>query len=308
VKFPFAGRPWALPVLVALYKPRELNEAEGRRHKTPIDLARQLAAVLVRWFPQRRFVLTGDGGYASHELASFCHRLSGHLTLISRFRPDANLYAPPPGRRGGPGRPRIKGRKLLSPQRRVARTKRTPATVRWYGGKTRRVELVSATGHWYKAGDGLVPVRWVYVHDIQGTHRDDWLFSTDLSLTPAQIVSLFTGRWSIETTFQEVRAHLGFETPRQRVANSVLRMAPCLLGLFSLVSLIYARHSQHHAPQVRSSPWYAKTEPTFSDAIATVRRLLWCQTILKGHRCGNVFKKLRPQMRTLLLDWLCLAA
>jgi len=32
--------------------------------------------------------------------------------------------------------------------------------------------------------------------------------------------------------------HFGFETPRQRVANSVPRMAPCLLGLFSLVSLI----------------------------------------------------------------------
>jgi len=82
------------------------------------------------------------------------------------------------------------------------------------------VELVTGTGHWYKAGEGVVPVRWVHVHDIQGTHRDDYIYSTDLSLAPAQIVSWFTARWPIETTFQEVRAHLGFETPRQRVANS----------------------------------------------------------------------------------------
>ena len=31
VKFPFATRPWALPVLAALYRPKSLNEAEGRR-------------------------------------------------------------------------------------------------------------------------------------------------------------------------------------------------------------------------------------------------------------------------------------
>ena len=35
VKLPFATRPWALPVLAALYRPEKLNRAEGRRHKTP---------------------------------------------------------------------------------------------------------------------------------------------------------------------------------------------------------------------------------------------------------------------------------
>ncbi len=68
VKFPFASRPWALPVLCALYRPAELNQAEGRRHKTPLDLARQLMATLIHWFPERKFILLGDGGYASHEL------------------------------------------------------------------------------------------------------------------------------------------------------------------------------------------------------------------------------------------------
>jgi len=72
VKFPFTARRWALPVLVALYRPEALNESEGRRHKTPAQLAQQLVAVLIHWFPQRRFVVLGDGGYASHELASFC--------------------------------------------------------------------------------------------------------------------------------------------------------------------------------------------------------------------------------------------
>jgi hypothetical protein len=61
VQFPFAQRPWALPVLTALYRTRESNQQEHRRHKTPSRLGRQLVAVLMHWFPQRRFILLGDG-------------------------------------------------------------------------------------------------------------------------------------------------------------------------------------------------------------------------------------------------------
>ncbi|MCQ3922589.1 MAG: hypothetical protein DPW13_16755, partial [Planctomycetes bacterium] len=89
VKFPFASRPWALPVLCALYRPEELNRAEGRRHKTPIRLTMQLVAALIHWFPRRTFILVGDGGDASHELARFCHRHRRHVTLVSRFHADA---------------------------------------------------------------------------------------------------------------------------------------------------------------------------------------------------------------------------
>ena len=51
VKFPFASRPWALPVLVALYRTPEWDREHGRRHKTPCELMRQLLAVLIHWFP-----------------------------------------------------------------------------------------------------------------------------------------------------------------------------------------------------------------------------------------------------------------
>ena len=309
VKFPFASRRWALPVLAALYRPKELNKSEGRRHKTSIDLARGLTAVLMRWFPHRRFILLGDGGYASHGLAAFCHRHRRRAALVSRFRADANLYELPPKRsKGQIGRPRIKGRKLPSPKEVVAAAKRTKATVSWYGGGTRRVELVSGKGHWYRAGAGLVHLRWVFVHDAQGTHRDDYFYTTDLTLTPVQIVSLFNSRWPIETTFQEMRAHLGFETPRQRVAKSVLRMAPCLLGLFTIVCLIYAEQSRRGRLRVRRVAWYKKQEPTFSDTIASVRRLFWSETILKGSSHGRTFKKLPPELRDSLLDWLSMVA
>jgi hypothetical protein len=308
VKFAFASRPWALPVLCALYRPRELNDAEGRRHKTPIRLAMQLMAALIHWFPERKFILLGDGGYGSHELARFCRRHRRHVTLVSRFRPDANLYDPPPARRPGKsGRPRQRGRKLPSPQAVVEGAKRKRFTVSWYGGKSRRVELVSGAGQWFKGGAGLVPVRWVFVHDVQGTHRDEYLYCTDPAVPAQQIVSWFTGRWGIEVTFQEVRAHLGFATPRNRTARSVLRTAPCLLGLFSVVSLIFDRHTRGKGVKPPSDPWYAKAEVSFGDAMALVRRLCWAEVLKQSPKHRGVTKLPGP-LRRLLLDQLSRAA
>jgi len=278
VTFPFCGRPWALPVLAALYRPKELDAREKHRHKTPADLARQLVAVLVHWFPDRRFILLGDGGgYGCHAVARFCRRHRRHVTLVSLFHPRANLYTLPPRRRKGQA-----GR--------------------------RRVEFVTGTGHWYKGGRGLAAVRWVFAHDRDGTHEDRYFFTTDPALSPSRIITLYTGRWSIEVTFQEARAHLGSHTTRCWRERSVLREAPCLLGLFSLVALIYRDLSRGKSPNPRADPWYAKAQVTFADAISAVRRALWEETVLKQARQHEAFQKLPPGVRDLLLDHLSLAA
>jgi hypothetical protein len=316
VTFPFCPRPWALPVLVALYRPKELDGREGHRHKTPADLGRQLVAVLVHWFPDRRFILLGDGGYNCHALARFCRKHRRHVTLVALFHPDANLYAPPPPRRRGQrGRPRVKGDKLPAPRDVVAATPtptptpgRKRSVVGWYGGGRRRVEFVSGTGHWYKGGGGLVAVRWVFVHDRDGTHEDRYFYATDPSLSPSRIITLYTGRWSIEVTFQEARQHLGFHTTRCWAERSVLRQAPCLLGLFSLVALAFHALIRGRTPEPRTDPWYAKAGVTFADAIAAVRRALWAETILSGAAQHTAFQKLPDDVRDMLLDHLSLAA
>ena len=242
VKLPGIQRPWALPVLVALYRNAKDNQAAGRRHKTPGDLR-----LLLRWFPARKFVFSGDGGYANHMLTRFARRYEKRLTLVSRFSADAALYAAPPRpKKHAKGRPRVKGNKLPSPQDVVQRTKkRQKLTVNWYGSQSRRVEVVTGTGHWYKSGEGLVEVLWGFVPDLTGTHRDEDFFTTDVTHSATQVIEIFTGRWSIEVTFTEVRAHLGVETTRgwieRRVgSNTVLRAEPCLFGLSSVVALWYS--------------------------------------------------------------------
>jgi hypothetical protein len=308
VRFPFSRRLWALPILVALYRSKEWNQKHGRRHKTPSELMRQLLAVLLHWFPQRKFVFSGDGGFGTHELARLAHRHHSRLTLVSRFYPDANLYAPPPvvkGRRNG--RPRKKGRKLPTPEKVVKTTPRLRLTVAWYGGGQRRIEVVSGTGHWYKNGEGLVPIRWVFVHDCSGTHRDEYFFTTDLAMTPKTIVETFTGRWNIETTFQEMRDYLGLETTRGWTKNTVLRAAPCLFGLYSVVALLYA---QLPARQTNGAVilWLGKTDRTFSDAITAVRRWLWTDWVFATHGHHQAFSKLSRPLKVVLMYALAPAA
>jgi hypothetical protein len=307
VQFPFATRRWALPILVVLYRSKEWNQRHGRRHKTPSHLMRQLLAVLLRWFPGRTFVFAGDGGYGTHELARFAHRHRSRLTLVSRFYPDANLYAAPPGRGRTVGRPRKKGTKQPSPSQVVQRSGRSRLTVAWYGGGQRRVEIVTGTGHWYKNGEGLVPVRWVFVHDCTGTHRDEYFFTTDTDMTPRAIIEAFTGRWSIETTFQEMRAYLGLETTRGWSEATVLRAAPCLFGLFSVVAALYAEMPARRIDRI-GILWPGKTNRTFSDAITAVRCWLWFEWVFATPGHSGAFSKLPQPVRALLLYALAPAA
>jgi hypothetical protein len=265
-----------------------------------------LLRVLLRWFPRRQFVLAGDTTYGSHELAFFAQGTRGRLHLVSHFHPDANLYGPPPPY-AGQGRPRQKGAKLPAPQAVVAQSQRLPLNVAWYGGGRRDVAVVSGVGHWYKAGVGLVAVRWVHVSDRTGTHRDEYFYSTDGALSPQAIVERYTQRWNIETTFQELRAYLGLETTRGWCQQTVLRAAPCLFGLYSVVALLYDQLPAE-ARQQGGVDWDGKQERTFSDAITTVRRWLWTNWVFAKAGHATAFAELPEPLRETLLYSLAPAA
>jgi hypothetical protein len=301
VKFPFATRRWALPVLIDLYRSPELDRTEGRPHKTPAQLLCRLLRLLLIRFPDRTFVFTGDSGYGSHEVARFCHRHHARLTLVSKLCPDANLFDPPPPY-SGTGRPRVKGDRVPKPRQAAATARRTRLTVAWYGGGTRQVEAVSGTGHWYKGGHGLVPIRWVFVHDATGTHRDEYLFTTDPTFTIAAVIEAYCGRWSIETTFQEARSALGVETTRGRCRRTVLRAAPCLFGLYTVVAVLCCALPE--SKRVGAVVWPGKATVTFSDALCAVRRWLWAEAVLPQAGENTALEKLPPPVRELLLTTL----
>src|SRR5262245_4562939 len=82
-------------------------------------------------------------------------------------------------------------------------------------------------------------------------------------------------RWWMEVTCEEARAHLGIETQRQWNDWAIARTTPALFGLYSLITLIAPTLLQTETPVVRTTAWHTKTHPTFSDALAVVRREVW---------------------------------
>jgi hypothetical protein len=86
------------------------------------------------------------------------------------------------------------------------------------------------------------PLRWVLIRHPQETFETQALLCTDLDADPERIISWFVRRWQMESTFQEVRQRLGFETQRHWSDKAIERTAPAMLALFSLLTLFAHRY------------------------------------------------------------------
>jgi hypothetical protein len=277
VPVPWTTRRWALPFLTVLAPSERWSQQHGRRHKKLTDWARQAILQARRWLPERRIIVVGDQSFAALDFIAAVRR---HVCLVTRLRLDANLYEPAPARRPGQtGRPRVKGPrlpKLTALAATPSKTTWTSAVIDWYGGEQRWVRIASGTAIWHHGGMPVAPIRWVLVRDPFGERDPQAFLSTDLDASPIDILGWFIQRWATETTFEETRRHLGVETQRQWSDLAILRTTPALLGLFSLIT-IWSNQLLGAGLPLRplAAAWYAKAEPSFSDAIALVRRTLW---------------------------------
>jgi hypothetical protein len=309
---PWAGCVWALPFLTALMPSKQHCEDKGRRYKTVSEWARQMISQLRRWMPERDIVVVADGAYSVLNLLSHCISLPNPVTMVTRLRLNAALYDPPAPRTPGQlGRYRLKGERLPTIKSIIEDDDSRWTRIvlpKWYSHQDRPVEILSATAIWYHIGVKPVPIRWVVARDPLGKFPTQALLCTDPSVDPTQILSWFMLRWQVETTFQETRTHLGIETQRQWSDLAIQRTTPALLGLFSIITLMADRRAKRGALPIRQTAWYAKETATFSDALASVRRLLWAYSIYCMSPEIDDVRKLKRQMVDRLSNALCYAA
>jgi hypothetical protein len=86
------------------------------------------------------------------------------------------------------------------------------------------------------------------------------------------------------------------------------RSTPLLFGLFSLVTLKANSLARDAESLVRTAAWYAKEEPTFSDAIALVRRCLWSSYHFEMSKSKTDIVKIPRSLLERLTDAMCYAA
>jgi hypothetical protein len=145
----------------------------------------------------------------------------------------------------------------------------------WYGAGPREVDVATDTAVGYHTGKPPVALRWVLMRAPRKCFKPQALLATTLEHTCEQIRAWFVRRWTMDVTWEEARAQLGMETQRQWHDQAIARTTPALLSRYSLMPLTAHLLIEKGAPCVRSTAWYGKTRPTFSDALAWGRRQLW---------------------------------
>ena len=117
------------------------------------------------------------------------------------------------------------------------------------------------------------------MRDPEGRQPDDFFLATDTDADPAEVAATYTGRWSIEITFRDTKQHLGGQDPQTWKRRGPERAAALSLWLYTAIWLCYIP-TFGTARTWTPTPWYArKTTPSFADALAALRRILWRQRI-----------------------------
>jgi hypothetical protein len=276
VAVPWSQRPWALPFMTIPALGPKTSAKLKKHHRTLVGWAMVMVEKVRRWQPEREIVLVGDGAFAAVPLIQRCQRLKD-VKLVSRLRLDACLHDfPGPQPKGKRGPKPKKGDQQPNLATRLADPGTEWQTVKipWYGDVEKAIEIVTGVSLWYRRGLDPAPIRWVLIRCPEESFEPQAFFCSDPHVSAKLIIMWFMVRWNLEVTFQELRAHLGFETQRQWSDKAIERTTPCLFGIFSLVVLMANVLHPNDLP-IQQTSWYPKQEAAFTDALAAVRSHLW---------------------------------
>jgi hypothetical protein len=220
----------ALFVSCALYRQKSAG-SEPLPFQTKLQLA--VERLLALSVPEgMNVVVLADGAYAKRAFVKTVKEKGRQV--ISRLRSDAVFYDLPPVRRKEhKGAPRKYGQKWKAREWAQLPYGWREVTLPLYGKPTTlqmktRVILLRSLG--VKAR--LVAVRW-------GQRKTVFLFSTDIRLTPEEIVEAYSQRFAIETGFRDSKQLFALSTYQVRSQASILRIVHLCLWAQSLLRLRY---------------------------------------------------------------------
>ena len=261
---PWGGEPLGLPINMRLHR---------KKQASLIELAEQMINEVIQWFPKRRFRVVGDGFYAS-----LAGKELSDTTIISRIQRNAEIYdLPVRSRIKGRGRPRKKGKRLLCPEKMAHYVRHWQKVKVRERGKIRTRLVYTRKVLWYRVWQK--PILLVISRDPKGKEKDDFFFTTDVTMNPAEVIGCFADRWAIEDTFKNTKQFLGGQQPQTFKRQGPERAAALSLWLYSVVWLWYLKQKTNNRYFI-VQPWNPlKSTPSFADAIACLRRELWTERI-----------------------------
>ena len=287
----------AIPVGFRLYRSKKQCPPEDYRKRT--ELASEMVQIAATWLPpERTALLVSDTEYACRTVVL---KLPERFIFVGPLLMNAALYAlPTPS--NGRGRPPKKGKRLLSPKQLID-AKHIPwehRTIMLYG---RPVEVLIKiqTCLWYHVAGGRL-LRMIVTRDPKGRIEDRAYFTTEPKMGADEIARAFSRRWTQEEMHRNIKQYMGLEDPQngwwrnprgqrrdetipgpqphaQRGELAVKHTVPFILTTYALVVLWYLANGspKDDVERVRMrAPWFLhKTEPSFGDMLASLRRHIW---------------------------------
>lgn len=289
----------ALGVQARLYVPPKTAEKQNLPYRTKLDHLADMLGTLCETHPGRKFRLLADAAYGVGEMIT---RLPSNCDLISRLRSDARLFhtveSLPPKARRGPGRPRIRGKEMDKAAAIFAkRQRRSAATLTLYG-KAKKVEWVTVLACLYQAPSRLLRVVVVQFPEEKGKKPPlVTLYSTDLDMSPAEIIEAYSRRWSIEETFHDAKGHLGLDEPQCRSRKAVERMVPTILYLHAILWLWAGQERLGRQAAKRKAPWNrSTTNLSMGDILEIVREKHLEEMIKSDETIGPTLRNLAASL------------
>ena len=213
----------------------------------------EMLAVVGKVFPGQGILVVADSWFGNQGLWKPLRKELGKwVNLLSRLRANNNLYGLPDSpsvKRAG--RPRKYGQHLgtATSLAKANRERALEMTVNLYGRM--RTVLAYEQIVMQKTLKCSIRVVWVY-------RRTQWvaLFTTDLSLSVAEIIEYYGARWKIEAGFKELKQDIGSAETQNRNPVAVQNHLNFCMMATSL-TWIYACHlnktpSRRHAVKGRN--------------------------------------------------------
>lgn len=278
IRIPGTQRTFCLPIHATLQQP-------GKGKPGPADLARQMLHDVLAWFPDRRFVLIGDGGFSAKNLL---RDLDERVTYVGLMRGDAALHDPriPPRRRGAHGPKPKQGPRLPAPRQAARKADRGDGRWHWTTirvtayGATQKFRICSYPAVWPKVF-GTRPIQAVLCQPLEKDYKEVYLYTTDLNADPAWVVEMYARRTSIEAAFKDSKQVMEIQKPQHWCQASIEKLAPWVWLTQSLVALWYFTEG-HKLPEARAArrqlgPW--DTEWSLRHMLRLLRRVTIRATI-----------------------------
>jgi DDE superfamily endonuclease len=274
------GHSLSIPVGLELYLKPEQAHQLNVPYRSRSQLARGILDFMAAQLPNRAIRSLADGGYATKD---YVRQVPATVHLVGRFPISAKLYEvpppPPPKRRGAP---RKKGDLIGSPKT-LAQT----AT----GWSPHPSEAGAEIQAWEGLWHAVLPGRLVRVVVLRRQGKPtttrtgqrklpptlEAFFTTDLTLSAAEIVREYGHRWAVEIAIRDSNAFDGLGQDQCRKRQRILGANTFRLIMAAARTLWFLAHVDRgtEVPLCRYRPWYRqKVAPSQLDVTEACREAL----------------------------------